>query len=149
MNRWSRAARAALPAVLCAAGCSGYINAGPPTNGGPDPVSGAPTPSGPGSAGVPDAPNVPGPAPLRRLTIREYNQTVRDLLGVPMAPRDFAIDQDAGGFAIGGPVSTSVDAVRLLEAADTLAAGAAARLTTLLPCPTVPADAAGQGSCAR
>jgi hypothetical protein len=92
----------------------------------------------------------PGPSPIRRLTRTEYNNTIRDLLGLTTARgRDFAIDQDAGGFAIGGPVSTSVDASRLLEAADELATAAAAKLGTLLPCATVPADLAGQGDCAR
>src|SRR5690242_20183331 len=99
MNRCSRAACAALPAALCLAACTGQINgdassspAGQPGNG---PT--VPGPPGVGSAGVPDAPNVPGPAPMRRLTIREYTHTVRDLLGVTMDPRtEEFIDQDAG-----------------------------------------------------
>src|SRR3954468_12038971 len=117
MNRCSRAVCAALPAVLCLAACTGQINGDQPSP--PAGSPGSPTvpgPTGVGSSGVPDAPNVPGPAPLRRLTIREYSHTVRDLLGVTMDPRtEEFIDQDAGGYAIGGPVSTSVDAVRLLE----------------------------------
>jgi hypothetical protein len=149
MIRCSGAAGAALLAVLCPVACTGQINGESPggTPGSPPVPSGPP---GAASPGVPDAPNVPGPAALHRLTIREYAHTVRDLLGVTMDLRSAEfIDQDAGGFAIGGPVSTSVDAVRLMEAADTLAAAAAMRLPALLPCPTVPADAAGQAGCAR
>jgi hypothetical protein len=96
------------------------------------------------------APDAPGPTPLRRLTIREYNNTLRDLLGVaPVAGRELGVDQDAGGFAIGGPVTTSGDAARLLDVAEQIAASAAARIATLVPCAAVPADAAGQGECAR
>ena len=86
-----------------------------PITGGP---VGGPQPS--------DMPNVPGPAPLRRLSVREYRNTVRDLLGVDVpAGVDFAIDRDTAGFSVGSPVATSTDASRLLDAADQLAAAAA------------------------
>src|SRR6185436_6338522 len=97
----------------------------------------------------PMGPNAPGAAPLRRLTVREYNNTLRDLLGIAPASRDLGVDQDAGGFAVGGPVTTSGDAARLLDAAEQLAAGAAAKIGTLVPCAPVPADAAAQGDCAK
>jgi Protein of unknown function (DUF1592)/Protein of unknown function (DUF1588)/Protein of unknown function (DUF1595)/Protein of unknown function (DUF1585)/Protein of unknown function (DUF1587) len=157
-----------LTAALLASACSGEIGGtrsggpgSPGTTPGNDPVSG---PSGPGgsSSGGPisggpvggpqpsDMPNVPGPAPLRRLSVREYRSTVRDLLGVDVPSGvDFAIDRDTAGFSVGSPVATSTDASRLLDAADQLAAAAASRLPGLLPCPTVPADSAGQSSCAQ
>jgi hypothetical protein len=97
----------------------------------------------------PMGPNAPGASPLRRLTVREYNNTLRDLLGVAPGNRDLGVDQDAGGFAVGGPVTTSGDAARLLDAAEQLAASAAAKITSLVPCTPVPADAAGQGECAK
>jgi hypothetical protein len=97
----------------------------------------------------PMGPNAPGATPLRRLTIREYNNTLRDLLGIPVAMRDLGVDQDAGGFAIGGPVTTSGDATRLLDSAEQLAASAAAKIASLLPCSPVPADAGGQTECAK
>jgi len=97
----------------------------------------------------PMGPNAPGASPLRRLTVREYNNTLRDLLGIAAGSQDLGVDQDAGGFAVGGPVTTSGDAARLLDAAEQLATSAAAKITSLLPCATVPADAAGQGECAK
>jgi hypothetical protein len=152
MNRRPGVAGAALVVIaVCSASCSGYISKDSSPGGSSAPGAGGSSPSGGGGAApTPDAPNVPGPAPLRRLTIAEYDRTVRDLLGdTSGAGREFAIDQDAGGFRAGGPVSTALDASRLLEAADSLASGAAARLQTLLPCPTVPTDLGAQSDCAR
>jgi hypothetical protein len=97
----------------------------------------------------PMGPNAPGAAPLRRLTIREYSNTLRDLLGINAAAADLGGDQDSGGFATGGPITTSGDAARLLDSAEQLAGSAAAKLATLVPCSPVPADAAGQTDCAK
>jgi hypothetical protein len=154
-------------AVVLGAACTGQIQdgrssssgtPGAPGGGNPTPGGKQPDPGTPGTGpiGTPSTPpatgpaaNNPGPAPLRRLSTREYTNTIRDLLGVAAtAARDFAVDQDAGGFAIGGPVSTSVDTARLLDAAEQVASAAAAKIATLVPCPTVPADAAGQADCA-
>jgi hypothetical protein len=152
-------ALAAVALAICAA-CSGRIGASAP--GGSDPAGAPSTPTppgqqpgasggnmpggaGPGGAG-PSVPVVPGAAPLRRLTVREYSNTVRDLLGAQARPpRDFSLDQDAAGFAIGGPVSTATDASRLLESADVLAA--AADIPTLVPCPNP--TPASEETCAR
>jgi hypothetical protein len=155
----------ALTGALLIGACAGEIGSssgvGPGATPGDDPTPG---PSGPGgSPGGPpitgspvggpqpsDMPNVPGPAPLRRLSVREYRNTVRDLLGVDVpAGVDFAIDRDTAGFSVGSPVATSTDASRLLEAADQLSTAVAGRLPGLLPCPTVPADNAGQSACAQ
>jgi hypothetical protein len=148
MKRPPRVVGAALLAALAAVGCTGTIGGDPGgETGGPGP---SPTGSSPDRPSGSPAANAPGPAPLRRLSIREYNRTVRDLLGLgAVPPTDFGIDQDAGGFSVGAPVSTAVDAARLLEAADQLAAGAAARLAGLLPCAPAISDPAAQETCAR
>jgi hypothetical protein len=152
--------------ILLASACAGSIHkpdpqendpGNPPGPGVPgDPsVPGGGPPGGGGGGGGPGGPpaaqpNQPGPAPLRRLTVREYRNTVRDLLGVnPVSMPDLGIDQEAGGFSTGAPLSTSADVSRFLDSAQALADAAGARLATLLPCPQVPADAAGQAACAR
>ena len=116
-------------------GTGGDQGVGPPPKGSDDP---------PPPGADPMAMNLPGVAPLRRLSIREYNNTVRDLLGLAALPGvDFATDDDAGGFSIGGPVTTSTDAARFLDAADQIAT--LAKIETLLPCgAALPADRAAQ-----
>ena len=115
-------------------------------------VGGAPTmPGKPGdqpSAARPGDPNTAGPMPLRRLTRREYNNTIRDLLGDTSRPADgFPPDQESDfTFRRAGLVAT-VDATRLGGAAETLADAAEARFATLVPCaPAAPAD---EEPCAR
>ncbi|HXU83653.1 MAG TPA: DUF1592 domain-containing protein [Polyangia bacterium] len=141
-----------LLAIGCLA-CTGRISedaVSDPTSGTKPPGNGTMTGGKGGTVTPPPmGPNAPGAAPLRRLTVREYNNTLRDLLGIAPASRDLGVDQDAGGFAVGGPVTTSGDAARLLDAAEQLAAGAAAKIGTLVPCAPVPADAAAQGDCAK
>jgi hypothetical protein len=66
-----------------AAGTPGSPGAGVGTGGSPG-APGSTTPGGttPGGAGsTPVDPNAAGPRPLRRLTRREFNNTVKDLLG--------------------------------------------------------------------
>ena len=65
--------------VLGAAGCVGGIGSG----GSSERPGATPPGSSPGSD-----PNAAGPMPLRRLTRREYNNTVRDLLGDTSQPAD-------------------------------------------------------------
>jgi hypothetical protein len=115
-------------------------------------VGGAPTmPGKPGdqpSAARPGDPNTAGPMPLRRLTRREYNNTIRDLLGDTSKPADsFPPDQESDfTFRRAGLVAT-VDATRLGGAAESLAAAAEARFATLVPCaPAAPTD---EEPCAR
>jgi Protein of unknown function (DUF1592)/Protein of unknown function (DUF1588)/Protein of unknown function (DUF1595)/Protein of unknown function (DUF1585)/Protein of unknown function (DUF1587) len=108
-----------------------------------------PSSLGPGTTpATPGAPAVPGAAPLRRLTVREYTNTVRDLLGVTPPGRALSVNGDAAGFAIGAPVSTATDASRLLESAEQLAQAAAGKISSLLPCPN-PTDAAAEAACAK
>jgi hypothetical protein len=83
------------------------------------------------------APFVAAPAPLRRLTIEEYNNTVRDLLGDTSRPADaFPPDEAVGGFENNtvSPV-TQPHVEGYMAAAEALAAAAVSRLDALAPCP--------------
>jgi hypothetical protein len=73
--------------------------------------------------------------PFMRLTRREYDNTVRDLLGTSLRlAESFPTEpKHAGGFVQPGPVST-LEAQLYMEAAETLAAEAVADLDALLPC---------------
>jgi hypothetical protein len=98
--------------------------------------------------------NLAGPQALRRLTLLEYANTIRDLLGEKTPPTrggGFSIDiNSAGGFLNGAKITSSVDAKQFTDASDRLAASAAGHLADLLPrgCPPAPAPAAEEG-CAR
>jgi hypothetical protein len=82
-----------------------------------------------------------------RLNNREYNNTVRDLLGVQTKPADqFPLDVDDGFlFHRGGQVA-ALDAGRFQEAAEAIAATANA--TTLAPC-TAGATGTTEETCVR
>jgi hypothetical protein len=122
-------------------GNNGNTGAGGPGGGGsgglidtngdgiPDTPAGAGT--GPGIS--PTDPNAVGPMPLRRLNRREYNNTVRDLLGTALRPADdFPADLDATyTFPRAGIVAT-LDAEHIQEAAEALVAEA--DVSKLLPC---------------
>src|SRR5579863_9712248 len=143
---------------LCVA-CTGQID-GPNPRGG----SAVPTPGGPGTGGsgnggagnvvaggggVAVDPNAAGPMPMLRLTNREYNNTVHDLLGDTTQPANqFASDIDPTfEFRRAGAVAVQ-DAELIRTAAETLAANAAPKLVNgmLLPCdPT----ATGESACAQ
>ncbi len=97
--------------------------------------------------GGPPAAEAAGSLPLRRLTAREYNNTVAQLLGDTAAPaRSFASDPaNAAGFTT--PIGAStLDVENYFDAADTLAKNAVKNLGKLLPCD--PAKA-GEDACAR
>jgi len=86
--------------------------------------------------------------PIRRLTQREYENTVADLLGPAFsADVDLTIDSDpSSGFRAPGVVSP-LEAERFRAAAEALALAASKNLDALLPCsPTAPAD---EAPCAR
>jgi len=128
-------------------GDPGYVNPGSGGPGGPGPTGGAGTtgtgmmPAGPGDPGIvgvtdpgtPADPQAAGPMPLRRLTHREYNNTVHDLLGVTTNPADaFPLDLDNGFlFHRAGLVST-LDASTLRDAAEAIVK--TLDITKLLPC---------------
>jgi hypothetical protein len=96
---------------------------------------------------MPPDPNAAGLMPVRRLNNREYNNTVRDLLGVQTNPADaFPLDVEDGFlFHRAGQVA-SLDAGRLEEAAEAIAATANA--TTLAPC-TAGATGTVEETCVR
>lgn len=90
------------------------------------------------AAPTPAAPIIAAPAPLRRLTNEEYNNTIRDLLGDTSRPADaFPPDEAIGGFENNTVSPITQDLVeRYLETAETLAARAITHIDTLAPCPT-------------
>ncbi len=146
--------------ALCAA-CTGSIGSeGRSTNGATSPTSGstgstAVSPPGSGSSSPGSAsgsapaamadPNAAGIMPLRRLTNREYNDTVRDLLGDTTQPANqFPSDRDPTfEFRRAGDLAEQ-DATLLQTAAEALAATAVTNLTTLLPCAASANDACAQ-----
>jgi hypothetical protein len=92
----------------------------------------APVPPGGGGGGGAVDPDAVGPLPLRRLDRREYNNTVRDLLGDTTRPADrFPSDKGEFLFRLPGPVS-SQDYSTIRDAAEALAAGA--DVAKLAPC---------------
>jgi hypothetical protein len=149
-----------------ALGCSGTINRDtgtPPSGPGGSPTPGGPgaTPGGPGGPTVTPPPSnagalndsatVPGPAPLRRLTTLEYNNTIRDLLGITTSDGSKLTDDQGSsdsGFVKGGSITGSTDARSVLTSAEDIATQAVTKLATLLPCKAIPADRAAQDSCA-
>jgi hypothetical protein len=109
---------------------------------------GGPTPQCADQAAI-----TPGQAPLRRLTIPEYNHTVRDIIGETSNPAfTFPSELSGNGFgndALSQPVSST-----LATAHNTAAEAIAARVTapaaiaTLLPCATG-VTATNREACAR
>jgi hypothetical protein len=123
------------------AACSGQVGEAPgQTPGGPGPSTGpggggGPPPSPlPGPDGVIDS---AGPNALRRLTVLEYSNTIRDLLGVTLTDaerRAFAADQVVGGgYQIGAALVNSVDSRQFLDVATRIADAATADLGKLMP----------------
>ena len=113
---------------------------------------GAATGNGGRAGSVVADPNAAGLLPLRRLTSREYLNTVRDLLAdtTSVAADDVpgeADDISNNAFPFRQPTSIStVDSTNLELAAEALAKGLATRLSTILPC--TPANASAEAGCA-
>jgi hypothetical protein len=83
------------------------------------------------------------------LTVLEYRNTVRDLLGLTEAQTpELTEDQQAmsSGYTTGAPITTATDARRLLDGADGLVASAMPNLAGQVPCLK---DAAAAEPCAR
>ncbi len=135
-----------------APGAPGAPSTGSPAQPGNPSMTAAPTmPGKPGDdpiATKPADPNTAGPLPLRRLTKREYNNTVRDLLGDASNPADaFPPDRDSDFHFKRSGLVAQVDAQRLAGAAETLATAAEARFAMLVPCtPAAPTD---EEACAK
>jgi hypothetical protein len=133
--------------LLLAAGCTGRIGATAEGDFTPPPSPTGPGPSDPGNPppGSTGDPNAAGLMPLRRLTIREYDNTVRDLLGDMSAPAlQFPDDRDETfAFRRAHPIAVQ-DATLIRSAAESLAAAAVKNIGALLPCD----PAAGEQDCA-
>jgi hypothetical protein len=148
--------------AVLALGCTGSIGEGAGLGPNPDPGSGrqppgsvTPPPNAPPPGALPsDADTVPGAAPLRRLTRFEYENTVRDLLGLAGVPAErlaaFGADQESAssGYLRGGAVTAAPDARVLMLAAEDLATAAIQKNPGLLPCNPLPTAAAEQDACA-
>jgi Protein of unknown function (DUF1592)/Protein of unknown function (DUF1588)/Protein of unknown function (DUF1595)/Protein of unknown function (DUF1585)/Protein of unknown function (DUF1587) len=125
-----------LGAVLLGGGCTGAA--------GSDPNAGS----------LGDVAAIPGTAPLRRLTLLEYQNTIRDLLGVDPAAvstAGFAADTESerSGYFRGSKLSTGDDARALMKSTETLAQSVIANLQYFIPCWPVPDAAAEQDDCVQ
>jgi hypothetical protein len=141
-------------AAALAVGCTGTIDAaatggaGSGSTGAAGISGGAGNGGGQGIAGTPGDPNAAGLMPMRRLTNREYNNTVRDLLGDLTHPANqFPSDRDKTfAFRRAGDLAVQ-DATLLRTAAEALATAALPKLAPnmLLPCD----PATGEDACAQ
>jgi Protein of unknown function (DUF1592)/Protein of unknown function (DUF1588)/Protein of unknown function (DUF1595)/Protein of unknown function (DUF1587)/Protein of unknown function (DUF1585) len=125
-------------ALLSSPACQGVIDASTDARRGANHPPGT-TPGG-GAGGGSTTPggvvDKPVHVALRRLTRAQYDNTVRDLLGIDTDPaQDFGLDEEDGGFASNdrAPVE-SLQVERYQTAAEGLASKAVANLTTLAPC---------------
>jgi hypothetical protein len=146
-----------LGAALLGVGCTGSIDdgsaGGPGNRPGPGGVvPGSATPANPSAGSLDDSKAVPGVTPLRRLTILEYQNTIRDLLGVDagaVSVAGFGGDTDSAlsGFYRGSKLTTGDDARALMKSTDEIAQLAMGKLGNLLPCSPVPTAAGDQDAC--
>jgi len=147
-----------LGAPLVALGCTGSI--GEDAGGGPgeptEPGKGPKPPVGPegkpGAGALSDKDAVPGPATIRRLTRLEYDNTIRDLLGITGSiskAAAFIADTEAStsGFVRGGTITAGDDAKTMMVAGTSVAEQISGKLGSLLPCSSVPTAAAEQDAC--
>jgi hypothetical protein len=152
-----------LGAALLGVGCTGAIDdgQGPSTPGDPTHpgmpgktvVPGSGAPKDPMAGSLDDSKAVPGVAPLRRLTNLEYQNTVRDLLGVDsgaVSVAGFGGDTDSAlsGYFRGSKLTTGDDARALMKSTDEISQMAMSKLQALLPCSPIPTAAADQDACA-
>jgi len=141
-------------AALALVGCEGAIYGGAsPANAGTE--LGSAGGSGGKSAGAGGVSATPqcsdptaGPAPLRRLTREQYENTVRDLLAPQQSvTAAFELDERIGGYESNAVIAISPTSVaRYRDAAEALATEAISNLDRLLPCAAAPS---GEDACAR
>lgn len=142
-------------------GTGGTASPGTGGGGGPTPGTGgatvgtggssAGTGAASGSGGAAD-PSAAGPLPLRRLTAREYLNTVRDLLADTGVKADDVPgetdDLSNNGFPFRQPTTiATLDATNVEAAAESVATRISSKLSTVLPC--TPANASAEASCAN
>jgi hypothetical protein len=146
---WTLVAATCLAAAL-GSGCTGSIGGENQQGGGGITGTAGSIPSGTGGSAPPD-PNAAGVLQLRRLTSREYLNTIRDLLN----DTTIAIDDVPGesddlsnnAFPFRQPTAIgTLDAVNLQGAAEKLATNMSTKLSTILPC--TPANASAEAGCA-
>ncbi len=144
-----------LSLAACTGKIGGEVRGGGPAAGGSGTGTsvGGSSGVGGGSTGVGGSPtqadpNAAGPMPMLRLTNREYDNTVRDLLGDTTQPADqFPTDRDATfEFRRAGAIAV-LDGTLLRSAAEGLAAAAVPKIVpgALLPCD----PATGEDACAQ
>jgi hypothetical protein len=123
---------------------------GSSTPGGSDtPITSGPA-AQPGAGALNDDTSVPATAPVRRLTKLEYDNTLRDLLGLPASIKtEITADTDSAnaGFVRGGAITDGDDARKLLAGSTQISDAVVSRLGTLLPCSPLPTAAAEQDAC--
>jgi len=156
---------AALLSLVSVGACTGVIAAGDEGGGAPGGVPVSPTSPAanstgpaatlpPGAAPAATLPGAPaacktaqvGPAPLRRLTRDEYNNTIRDLLGDTSSPGNrFPSEDVREGFAndVAGQSVSQLLVENLQQAAEEVAARA--NLASVAGC--TPASAAAEDGC--
>jgi Protein of unknown function (DUF1592)/Protein of unknown function (DUF1588)/Protein of unknown function (DUF1595)/Protein of unknown function (DUF1585) len=158
MSRTGRLPRLLMGVALVGSGCTGTIGAGrttgpdgtpvddPGNGGGPVNTGPKPEPPKPG-----ETPNLAGPMPLRRLTIFELNNTIRDLLGDASNPGStLAVDlPSAVGYGAGAKIVTSVDARAFLDLSTKLTDTLAAKVASLLPQGCSAPAASAEDGCAK
>ena len=145
---------------LVALGCTGNIGGDTGGTSGPGETTepgGKPKPpvgpeGKPGAGALSDKDSVPGPAPIRRLTRQEYDNTIRDLLGITTSiskAAAFTPDSEAGtsGFLRGSTITAGDDARIMMTAGASVAEQVSGKLGTLLPCSPLPTAAAEQDTC--
>lgn len=147
LPHWARLLVGVSLGLGAATACDGTIGGGT-AMGGPNGAAGSASGGNGafgGSMNPGSDPNAVGPRPLTRLTRREYNNTVRDLLGDTTRPADaFAEDHDRSFlFRRAGLVATQ-DADLLRTAAEGLAQTAIKAPEKILGCD----PATGEDSCA-
>jgi hypothetical protein len=145
---------------LVGVACTGQIDGGGTGRGpGPDQGGGKGNNGGGGGSGViPPGPmpgpdgvvDSAGPYSLRRLTLLEYRNTIRDLLGVNLSDADrrgFSADQVVhGGYGSGAAIVNSTDSRQFLDIASKVATAAVADMAKLMPAGCeAPAASAEQG----
>jgi hypothetical protein len=143
--------------AISLAGCVGEIDTGKPSEGGSSSVK--PPSSGGGGGGNPGPTEVAGPSackedqigfsPLRRLTRTEYDNSIKDLLGVDLGlSQHFSEDEFAGSFP--GNYFTPISESQYGQYASAAASAAfktIERINQLLPC-AAGLQTAGEASCA-
>jgi hypothetical protein len=134
--------------ISAAVGCSGTITPGTTGGtgstqpGGTDPGGGSTTPGGGsttpgGGSTTPGDPNTAGTMPLLRMTHREYNNTIRDLLNDTSNPADaFPLDRESEFLFRRAGLVSQQDLETMRDAAQTIAAGVESKAQSLAPCAT-------------